>query len=321
MRVIHPEQQFNPKLASSIVFIFLIAFFVQMGTYTVQSGSVGVISLFGRYSDEVKEPGLHFQFPLIQRVQLVDTKMQTANYQGDDDLPDHDGLINKPKIVVLDSKNLNIGVEITVQFSPDGQRATEILKRYGHNYFEKLINPNIRDIVRDVAGQYQAEDIAVKRSLIGDEIQQQLRRKLEAAPFILEDVQIRGIELPQIVRNKIEEVQLAKQEEQRLAMIEKQAKKNQEIKSIEADTKLIEVTVQAKADAEKKKIEADAKAYQISTEANATAFANQEIAKSLNAALIRYEAVKKWNGKYPKMMVGEQSNLGLLMEVPKADEK
>lgn len=321
MRVVHPQAQFNPKLTSSIILVFFIALMVQMGTYTVESGYVGVISLFGRYSDEVKEPGLHFQFPFIQNVQLVDTKMQTANYQGDHDLPDHEGLINKPKIVVLDSKNLNIGVEITVQFSPDGARATEILKRYGHNYFEKLINPNIRDIVRDVAGQYQAEDIAVKRSLIGDEIQHQLRKKLENVPFILEDVQIRGIELPVIVRNKIEEVQLAKQEEQRLAMIEKQAKKNQEIKTIEADTKLIEVTVQAKADAEKKKIEADAKAYQIEREASATALANQEIAKSVTPSLIRYEAVKKWNGQYPKMMVGEKSNLGLLMEVPKLEEK
>ena len=52
-------------------------------------------------------------------------------------------------------------------------------------------------------------------------------------PFFLHAVQIRDIELPKIVRSKIEEVQLAKQEEQRLAMIEKQAAKNQLINTLQ----------------------------------------------------------------------------------------
>lgn len=319
MRTVVVGPQFNPKWAVGIIVVALGWLMVAMGTYTVQSGSVGVLSLFGNYSENIKQPGLHFKIPGVQEVFIVDTKMQTANYQGEHDLPDEDGLINKPKIVVLDSKNLNIGIEITVQFSPDALRAKNILVRYGYNYFEKLINPNIRDIVRDVAGQYQAEDIAVKRSVIGDEIHKQLRKKFEAIPFILDDVQIRGIELPKIVRTKIEEVQLAKQEEQRLAMIEKQARKNQEIKSIEANTKLIEVTVQAQADAEKKKIEADAKAFQISIEAQAVAKANEEIAKSINSDIIQYEAIKKWSGHYPKMLVNDKSGMGIFMGMPNVE--
>lgn len=312
--------QLNPRLALSILVAAALWLIFSLGTYTIQSGTVGVLSTFGRYSDEIKQPGLHFLVPGIHRAHVIDVKMQTAHYQGDEDLPDENGVINKPKITVLDSKNLNIGIEISVQFLPDSVLAKDILVKYGYNYFEKLINPNIRDIVRDVAGQYQAEDIAVKRTTIADEIHVKLEEKFKNIPFLLHDVQIRGIELPKIVRNKIEEVQLAKQEEQRLAMIEKQARKNQEIKSIEAKTKLIEVTTQAKAEAERKKIEADARAFQILKEAEATAMANKQISESVTQALIQYEGIKKWSGDYPKMLVSDKNSMGIMMQLPSLEK-
>ncbi len=314
---LHPKPGFSPLAFFGIVIGVIAWLLFTFGTYTIESGSVGVLSTFGEFSDDIKQPGLHFMAPGVQNYRIVDVKTQTAHYQGGTDLPDNDGVINRPRIVVLDSKNLNIGVEISVQFTPDAEQAKKILVQYGRNYFEKLINPIIRDIVRDIAGQYQAEEIALKRSSISNEIREKLSEKFATSPFILNDVQIRNIELPKIVRTKIEEVQLAKQEEQRLAMIEKQARKNQEIKSIQANTKLIEVTTQAKADAEKKKIEAEAKAFQIITEAEALANANKLVAKSVTPELIQYESIKRWSGDYPKMLVdGDKSN-GLIMQLPR----
>jgi len=142
-----------------------------------------------------------------------------------------------------------------------------------------------------------------------------LGEKFKELPFLLHDVALRNIKLPRIVLKKIEEVQLAKQEEQRLAMVEKQAEKNQKIKTIEANTKLIEVTTQAKAEAEKKRIGADAKAYQIMKEAEAIAKANRLVANSITDKLIRYKAVEKWNGGYPStLMQGEGK--GLMLQLP-----
>jgi regulator of protease activity HflC (stomatin/prohibitin superfamily) len=312
------EPRLNTKGLGALV-TFLVAFLIlSQGIYTVNSGTVGVLSTFGELSDEVQLPGIHFKIPMVQKVHIMDIKMQTANYQDRSDMTDRDGVLQRPSIIVLDSKNLSIGMEITVQFTPDASKGKEILSTYGINYFEKLINPIIRDVIRDVVSQYQAEDIAFKRSLISVELNRILMTKFENLPFILNDMQLRDIDLPQIVRKKIEEVQLAKQEEQRLAMIEKQAAKNQSIKTIEANTKLIEVTTQAKADAEKKRIEAEAKAFQIEKEATAVAQANLEIAKSLSADLIRYESIKRWNGEYPKMLLSGQDNS--IIQLPKLEE-
>ena len=304
-----------------IIIIFVVLFFVivlSVGLYTIKSGNVGVLSTFGKFSDDIKEPGLHVKIPIVQSVRIMDIKMQTVNYQEHEHWMDEDGVINRPRIDVLDSKNLKIGIEITIQYTPEFEKANVILMKYGNNYFEKLINPIIRDIVRDVSGQYQAEDIAFNRASIGTKVNEKLQEKFNTLPFILNGVQLRNIDLPQIVRKKIEEVQLAKQEEQRLAMVEKQATKNQEIQKINANTKLIEITTQAKAEAEKKRIEAEAQAFQITKEAEAIAKANEEIAKSITPALIKYEAIKKWSGNYPKMLVSKE-NEGLLLQMPSLD--
>jgi regulator of protease activity HflC (stomatin/prohibitin superfamily) len=87
-------------------------------------------------------------------------------------------------------------------------------------------------------------------------------------------------------------------------MVERQAERQQNIKTIEAKTKLIEVTTRAKAEAERKRVEADAEAYKITAEAEAQAKANQKIAESITPDLIRYQEVVKWDGEYPSTYLG-----------------
>ncbi len=202
--------------------------------------------------------------------------------------------------------------DITVQFTPDPVKAKVILEKYGRNYFDKLIAPIIRDTVRGVVSQNQAEDIAKERSQIANHLDKELRSKFVHIPFILTAIQLRHIDLPDIVKQKIQEVQLAKQEEQRLVMIEKQAEKQQHIKTIEANTKLIEVTTEAKAQAEKQKVAADAKAYQILIESKARANANELISRSLTSDLIQYYNIEKWNGVLPETMLGDTQTSYLL---------
>lgn len=82
--------------------------------------------------------------------------------------------------------------------------------------------------------------------------------------------------------------------------IMEQARKEQEIRTIQGHTKLIEVTTQARAEAEKKRIGADAKAYQIEKEAEAVTEANTMIAKSISQPLIDYKSVERWSGQYQR---------------------
>ncbi len=310
----------NPKTIIFMVAIFFGLYFILSavfkGMYTIQSGTVGVLVSFGKFSDEVQSAGLHFKIPFIQEVRVVDIKLQTANYIGHEDAQDSDGVSNNPQIEILDNKSLPIGIDITVQYTALPELTNRLLEQYGENYFLKYINPIIRNIVRNVIGKYQAEEIAQQRAEIGKEIEIQLTKEFEGKPFRLENAGLRNINLPPIVLDKIKEVQLAKQEEQRLGMIEQQAKKSQEIKTIEANTKSIEVTTQAKADAEKQRIAADASAYQITAEAKARAEANKLMSQSITRELIDYLSVQQWDGRYPQMLMGSNPQGGLLLSLP-----
>ena len=90
------------------------------------------------------------------------------------------------------------------------------------------------------------------------------------------------------------------------------------IKTIEANTRLIEVTTKAKAEAEKQKIAADAKAYQLRIEAEAIAKANSDIAKSITSELIQYKAIEKWTGSYPRLLL-QGSDSPTILQLPRLD--
>jgi regulator of protease activity HflC (stomatin/prohibitin superfamily) len=293
----------------------LILFLISTSFYTITSGTVGVLATFGKFDVEVKQPGIHFKLPIVQTIRTFDIKLQTVNYQGVKEDESDEGVIDKTQIEVLDQKNLPIGIDLSVQFIPIPDQANVILEKYGVNYFDKLINPMVRDIVRNVVGKYGAESIADQRGEIGEQIRAELGTSFDRIPFTLNNAALRNIRLPDIVLKKIKEVQLAKQEEARLTMVEKQARREQEIKTIQANTRLIETTTRAKADAEKQRIEADARAYKIMAEAKAEAEANLLIAASITSELIAYRGIDKWRGFYPQTLVGD-AGTGLILNLP-----
>ena len=309
----------NFKYITAAFFVMVLLLGAVSATYTVETGTVGILSTFGKYQEEPVLPGLHVKIPLIQQVHILDVKLQSANYIGRKDLPDKKGVINKPYISVLDNKNLPIGIDLTVMYTPNVNEGSIILGKYGVNYFDKLINPNVRDVVRDVIGKYPAEQIASDRTVISGELKARLDKKFDKMPFVLNEISLRNIQLPKIVLKKVEEVQIAKQEEQKLAMVENQARKKQKIQTIQANTRLIEITTRAKADAQKQKIEADAKAYKLKIEAQAIAEANTVIAKSITKELISYKSIEKWSGMYPKLLM-QGSDTNTILQLPKVDD-
>lgn len=291
----------------------LTAFALLSSVYTIETGTVGVLSTFGKYDPEEVTAGLHVKLPIIQNVLRVDIKMQTANYSGRDDRDDWQGIYNLPEISVLDAKNLPIGLDVSIQFAVNASSASEMLEHYGDNYFVKVLHPVIRDVVRDVVGKYQAETVASQRSQINAELEAALQQEITKLPeFSLSNVALRDIRLPDLVMQKINQVQEAKQEEQRLKMVELQAQQDQRIKQTQAETTLIQVTTAAKAEAEKLRIEAEGRALAIAVEAKAQAEANALIAKSVTPELVRYNEVLRWNGQMPTTLVKDGS-AGLLI--------
>jgi len=252
----------------------------------VEEGERGILSTNGKYQDQALLPGLHFVIPVIQKVYIVDTRVRIINYASriEANSGGKSGINTKPVITVLDKRGLPVGIELTVQYRLNAQFAAQTISNWGFSWEDKIINPVVRDIVRNVVGKYDAESLPQIRNKIATEIDQGIRADvsgLKNSPAILQSIQLREIILPPKVKEQIERVQVAKQEVQRA---------EQEV--ARAKQEALKRAAEAEGVAQKARIEAQGKADAITIEAKAKARANEVIAKSLTTKLLQLEQMK-----------------------------
>lgn len=250
----------------------------------VNSGEVGILKTLGKYQDEPLYPGFHMLMPFVQNVIIVDTKVRQTDYSSSDTVTDRRGINQRPPISILDSRGLPVDVELTVQYTLKPQIAPHTIANLGLNWEDKTINPNARDVVRSVIGNYTAEELPVKRNAIATLIEQGMTErlaKLENNPITLVAIQLRGIVLPDRIKEQIERVQIAKQEAERTRN-EVERTKQEAMKAAE----------KARGEAEAKRIEAQGNADKRTIEAKAEAQANKIIAESLTKNLIQLRQIE-----------------------------
>ena len=281
----------NGGNAIVIVLIVIFLIFLFRPWVVINEGEIGILSTTGKFSDKPLTPGMHFYVPLIQKVIIVDTKVHMITYKRHPEmgsLPDRYGTIRiYPAINVLDARGLPIQVELSVSYRLDPSKAAYVIKTYGINWEDKIINPIVRDVVRNVIGKYPAEDIPVKRNEIAAKIENSIRNELEKIPnkpIIFESFQLRDIILPENIKRQIERVQIAKQEAERAKYEVLKAKQIAEKQA-----------ALAKGKAEALKIEAQGKADAKLIEAKAQAKANELISKSLTNELLKLKQIEVQN--------------------------
>jgi len=288
-----PNVDFNMGGKSGIVY-FLIAVVILLvlaKPFTIiEEGQRGILSTNGKYQDQALLPGLHFIIPVIQKVYLVDTKVRIINYASRIEANSNaSGIITKPAVTVLDKRGLPVSIELTVQYRLNSQFAAQTISNWGFSWEDKIINPVVRDVVRNVVGKYDAESLPTMRNKVATEIEVGIRKSvssLKNSPAILQSVQLRDIVLPKKVKEQIENVQIAKQEVQKA---EQQVQK--------AKQEALKRAAEAQGVAQQARIEAQGKADAVTIEAEARAKANLLISKSLTKQLLELEQIKT-QGKF-----------------------
>jgi len=222
---------------------------------------------------------------------VVDTKVRIINYASQIEASggNASGINVKPAITVLDKRGLPVSIELTVQYRLNSQFAAQTISNWGFSWEDKIINPVVRDIVRNVVGKYDAESLPQIRNIIAIAIEKGIRESvasLQNAPAELQSVQLRDIILPTKVKDQIERVQIAKQEVQ---------KAEQEVQKAKQDA--LKKAAQAQGTAQQARIEAQGKADAVTIEADAKSKANYLISKSLTTQLLQLEQIKT-QGKF-----------------------
>lgn len=267
------------------IIIVIAILFITKPFMTIESGNVGIKQTLGKYDEQPLRPGFHFIIPGYQKVTIVDTKVRLMNYASVETSGTFDQSIrNNPAINILDARGLPVSIELTVQYRLTADGAPATIATWGSTWEDKIVNPVVRDIVRNVVGGYNAEELPTKRNEIATKIENGIRTEIEKRkdrPVSVESVQLREIVLPEKIKEQIERVQIANQEAERLKYEVLRAKQEAEKKA-----------ALAKGEADKNRIEAQGRADAVTIEAKAQAKANQEIANSLTPKLLQMQQIQ-----------------------------
>jgi len=254
----------------------------------INQGEVGILSTTGKFDDKPLGAGMHFYIPFIQKIYVVDTRVHIINYKRNAEvgsMNDSTGSIKLyPAINVLDARGLPITIELTVGYRLNPASAAKTIANYGFNWEDKIINPLVRDVVRNVIGRFPAEDLPIKRNQIATLINADMAKqldKLKFNPVLLESVQLREIILPQKIKQQIEAVQIAKQQAERVKYEVLRAKQEAQKKA-----------ALATGIAEAKKIQAQGEADAVMIRAKAEANANKLISNSLSPELLKLKQIE-----------------------------
>jgi len=302
----------NRVITMSIVFAIVgfVIYEVRDHIKIIETGNVGVETNLGQIERKELKPGIHFQIPIIQKIEDVYTKTIMVNYTDGKErvvngrvvkvLPkDTKGINYEYSLRGEDTTGLEMAIDMIVEVKPVENEMADMFIEVGRDGFEKKVLQPIRGIARTVLGQYKAENIMSQRRELANDIRKGLSEIFSRNPYYkLVNVELKKIYLPPKVQKAIEKVQLAKQE----------AKAKEQL--IKANAALAQSKVElAKGEARAVEIKAKAEAQKIKIEAEAQSKANLEIAKSLTPELIELKQIKAWEkggSQIPRIMTGDK---------------
>lgn len=177
----------------SVVFIalFFFAYFFNAMFVYVYPGEKGV--LFQALADssvidEEFDEGLYFIAPWNRMVKF-DTTLQKHSTQ----------------VQALTSSGLRVMLRVSAVFHPDPERLSELATQIGKDYVDKIIVPMLHSSVRETIGDYLPENLyTTARNVIQETILKEARRELEGRPFVIEDIVVEELKLPDSINIAIE---------------------------------------------------------------------------------------------------------------------
>ena len=199
-----------------IAFVLVIVLFSSITR--VDTGHVGVLTLFGKVTGETLGEGIHLINPLKTNNEM---SVQTQTIKESASVPSSEGLM-----MALDTS-------LIYHLNPD--RAAEVFQRIGADYQDKVVENQLRSAIREATASHTANALYTgEREMVAKQIQEKISEDLAKRGITVEAVLLRDVQLPATLKASIEAKQQAEQEA--LAMNFRLQKETQEAqrKRIEA---------------------------------------------------------------------------------------
>lgn len=189
----------------------------------VSAGERGVVLNFGAVQDAVLGEGLHMRVPFMQKVIMIDVRIQKSQTDAES--------------VSKDLQDTKSTIAVNYHSSPD--KVNKIYQTIGVSFKERIIDPAVQEVVKAITARYTAVELITQREKIRNEIKELLKQRLITYDIVVDDFSIVNFRFSQQFEAAIESKQTAEQ----LAL---KAQRDLERIKIEADQKI----ASAKAEAE-----------------------------------------------------------------------
>jgi regulator of protease activity HflC (stomatin/prohibitin superfamily) len=113
--------------------------------------------------------------------------------------------------------------------------AADVFQKVGSNYAEKIVEPTLRAAIRASTSSHTANALYTNaRELVQQQIQDQLKAELAPRGVIVENILLRDVQLPAMLKSSIEAKQQAEQDALRMSFILQKETQEAQRKRIEA---------------------------------------------------------------------------------------
>lgn len=237
----------------------------------IDAGHRGVVTNFGKVQQEVLGEGLHFRWPIMQKVTEVNVQIQKG--EGDADAASRD----------LQQVHTRLAVNFHLTPGEVARTYQEVgnLETVG----DRIINPAVQEAVKAVTAQYSAEELIGKRAEVRDKIAAFVRDRLMRHGITVDETSLTNFRFSDSFNDAIEAKTTAEQKTLK-------AKQDLERIRVEAEQKV----ATARAEAESLKLQKQE--------------VTSELIRLREIETQRL-AIEKWDGKLPTYTGGPVPMIGI----------
>ena len=252
------------------IILIIIGVVVSASVQIVDAGYRGVL-LHWSAVDLTAPPldeGLHFVIPFQDSV--VPIEVRTLKFVKDTSSASRD--------------LQTVSTEVTVNYRPSPDSVHILYKEVGLQYENRVIQPAVEEVVKQVTARYNAEELITKRPQVKADIEQEITTRLNVYNINTDVISITDFQFSPLFAQAIE------------------AKVEAEQKALKAENDLIRIEVEARQLAAQAEGLAAANIAEANGEAEAIKIINQALAENPN--YLEWLKTQEWDGKLP-LVVGE----------------
>ena len=233
----------------------LAALVLLCGCSVVGPGEKGIRVTLGAVSGDVKDSGVYIWVPFITDVRKISIQIQKSDVQG--------------AAATRDMQDVH--ADVAVNWSMHDKDLINTYKTVGDEYavFARIITPAVQEVLKSATAKRTAEEVLTKRMELKVDIDDALKKRLDAYGITLHDVSVVNLTFSPGFTHAVEQKQIAEQQSKQAEYVASKA------------------TQDARAEVERAKGQSEA----------------QRLLKAtITGEILQQRAIEKWDGHFPQIM-------------------